>query len=115
MEARIAKERGKWLQRRAGYDNDAHALRQEFGSYTELDELEVASGLVDTGGGHGGHNPRREHGPNPGALVGAAQFQDRRRRSRMLKKPIQRIGRIVLSPLADAVYICNKIKLNYFW
>ena len=31
----------------------------------------------------------------------------------MLKKPIERIGRLVLSLLADRVYICNKIKLNY--
>jgi len=29
------------------------------------------------------------------------------RRNRMLKKPIERIGRLVLSPLADHVYICN--------
>jgi len=34
------------------------------------------------------------------------------RRNRMLKKPIERIVRMVLSPLADRVYICNKIKLN---
>jgi len=31
----------------------------------------------------------------------------------MLKKTIERIGRIVLSLLADGVNICNKIKLNY--
>jgi len=48
-------------------------LRREFGSDMELDELEVASGLVDTGG-HGRQEPRRELGPNPGALVGAVQF-----------------------------------------
>jgi len=29
------------------------------------------------------------------------------RRNRMLKKAIERIGRIVLSPLADGVFICN--------
>jgi len=29
------------------------------------------------------------------------------RRNRMLKKPIERIGRMVLSPVADRVYICN--------
>jgi len=52
-------------------------LRREFGSDTERDELEAAGGLVDTGGGHGRHEPRREYGHNPGALVGAAQFQDR--------------------------------------
>jgi len=51
-------------------------LRREFGSDTELDELEAAGGLVDTGGGHGRQEPRREHGPNLGVLVGAAQFQD---------------------------------------
>ena len=76
MEARIAKERGKRVERTAGYDNDGDALRREFGSDTELDELEAAGGLVDTEGGHDRQEPRREHGPNPGALVGAAQFQD---------------------------------------
>ena len=35
------------------------------------------------------------------------------RRNPMLKKAIERIGRIVLSPRTDRVYICNKIKLNY--
>ena len=76
MEARIAKEWGKRVERTAGYDNAEDALRREFGSDTELDELEAAGGLVDTGGGHGRQEPWREHGPNPGALVGAAQFQD---------------------------------------
>jgi len=78
LEARIAKERGKRVARTAGYDNDEDELRQEFGSDTELDELEAGGGLVDTGGGHGRQEPRREHGPNPGSLVGAAQFQDPR-------------------------------------
>jgi len=76
LEARIAKVRGKLVERTAGYDNDEDALRREFGSDTELDELEAAGGLVDTGGGHGRHEPRREHGPNPGALVAGVQFQD---------------------------------------
>jgi len=60
----------------AGYDNDEDALRREFGSDTELEDQVAAGGLVDTGGGHGGHEPRQEHGPKPGALVGGAQFQD---------------------------------------
>jgi len=30
-----------------------------------------------------------------------------RRRDPMFKKPIERIGRMVLSPVADCVYICN--------
>ena len=50
-------------------------MRQEFGSDTELDELEAAGGLVDTRG-HGRQEPRREHGPKLGVLVGVAQFQD---------------------------------------
>ena len=75
MEARIAKQRGKRVERTAGYYNDEDALRREFRSDTELDELEAAGGLVDTGG-HGRQELRREHGANPGALVGAAQFQD---------------------------------------
>ena len=77
MAARIAKERGKRVERTAGYDNDEEALRREFRSDTELDELEATGCLVDTGAGHGRQEPRREQGPNPGALVGAAQFQDR--------------------------------------
>jgi len=60
----------------AAYDNDEDALRREFGSDTELEDLAAAGGLVDTGGGHGGHEPWQEHGPNLEALVGAAQFQD---------------------------------------
>jgi len=76
LKARIAKERGKPVERTAGYDNDEEALRREFGSNTELDELEAAGSLMDTGGGHGRQEPRREHGPNLGALVSAAQFQD---------------------------------------
>jgi len=77
LEARITKECGKRVERTAGYDNDEDALRREFGSNTELDELEAAGGLMDIGGGHGQHELQREHGPNPGAVVGAAQFQDR--------------------------------------
>jgi len=76
LEARIANERGKRVERTAGYDKDEDAVRREFGSDTELDEMEATGGLVDSGGGHGRQEPRREHGPNPGALVGAAQFQD---------------------------------------
>jgi len=70
------KEQGKRVERTAGYNNNEKALRWEFGSNTELDELEAAGGLVFTGGGHGRHEPQREHGPNPEVLVGAAQFQD---------------------------------------
>jgi len=76
LEARIAKEWGKRVERTAGYDYDEEVLKREFGSDTKLDELQAAGGLVDTGGGHGGQEPRREHGPNPGALFGAAQFQE---------------------------------------
>jgi len=75
LEARIPKERPKRVERTPAYDNDEDVLRREFGSDTELDELEAAGGLVDTGG-HGRQEQRREHGPNPGARVGAAQFQD---------------------------------------
>jgi len=49
LEARIAKQLGKRVERTAGDDNDEDALRREFGSDTELDELEAAGGLVDTG------------------------------------------------------------------
>ena len=75
MEARITKEPGNRVERMAGYDNDKDALRREFGRDTELDELEADGGLVDRGG-HGRHQPRRDHGPNQRVLVGAAKFQD---------------------------------------
>jgi len=58
LEARIAKERGKRVERTVGYDNDEDALRREFGSDTELDELEAAGGLLDTGGVHGWQEPQ---------------------------------------------------------
>jgi len=58
VEARIAKERGKRVERTARYDNNEDALRWKFGSDTELDELETAGGLVDIGGGHGRQEPR---------------------------------------------------------
>jgi len=60
-----------------GYDNDEDALRREFGSDTELDELETAGGRADSGR-HSQREPQREHGANPGALVGAAQFREPR-------------------------------------
>jgi len=71
------KERGKRAGRTVGYDNDEDALRQEFGSYPELDELETA-GRCTASGRHSQHEPQREHWVNPGALVGAAQFQEPR-------------------------------------
>jgi len=39
LEAKIAKERGKPVERMVSYDNDEDALRREFGTDTELDEL----------------------------------------------------------------------------
>jgi len=77
LEAKIAKQRGKRVERTVGYDNDEYALRRGFGSDTELDELETAGGHTDSG------RPsqrvlQREHGANPGALVGAAQFGEPR-------------------------------------
>jgi len=72
-EGKIGKERGKRVERTVGYDNDEDALRREFGSDTELDELETAGGRADSGR-HSQREPQREHGANPRALVGAAQF-----------------------------------------
>ena len=60
-----------------GYDNDEDALRREFGSDTELDELEMAGGRTNSGR-HRQREPQREHTANPGALVGAAQFREPR-------------------------------------
>jgi len=73
LEAKIAKQRGKRVERTVGYDNDEDALRQEFGSDTELDDLETAGGHADSGR-HSQREPQRKHRANPGALVGAAQF-----------------------------------------
>jgi len=39
--------------------------------------LAATGGLMNTGGGHGRHAPRREHGPNLEAVVDAVQFQGR--------------------------------------
>jgi len=72
----MVKERGKRVEMTVGYDNHEDALRRWFASDTEPGELDATGGLMDTGGGHGRQELRREHGPNPGALVGAAQFQD---------------------------------------
>jgi len=72
--AKVAKERGKRVERTVGYDNDENTLRRGFGNDTELDELETAGGRADSGR-HSQREPQREHGANPGALVGAGQFR----------------------------------------
>ena len=69
----MTQEWGKRVERTVGYDNDEDTLRREFGSDTELDELETAGGCADSGR-HSQREPRREHGANLGALVSAAQF-----------------------------------------
>jgi len=75
--AKIGKERGNLVARTVGHHNDEDALRQELGSDTKLDELETASGRTDSGR-HSQREPQREHGANPEALVGAAQFREPR-------------------------------------
>jgi len=77
LEATIAKERGKRVARTVGYDNDEDTLRREFGCDTELNELETAGCRPDSGR-HSQRKPQREHGANPGALVGAVQFREPR-------------------------------------
>jgi len=62
--AKIAKERGNPVDRTVIYDNDEDALKQEFGSDTELDELETAGGRAGSGR-HSQREPQRDHGPNP--------------------------------------------------
>jgi len=49
LEAKIVKERGKWVERMVGYENDEDPLRREFGSDMELDELETAGSHADSG------------------------------------------------------------------
>ena len=75
MEAKIANERGKRVERMVGYDNDEDVLRRGFGSDTELAERETAGGRADSGR-YSQCEPQREHGANPGAPVGAAQFRE---------------------------------------
>jgi len=47
LEARIARERGKQVERTAGYANDAVALRREFGMGPGPGGLESAGGVAD--------------------------------------------------------------------
>ena len=47
MEARIARERGKQVERTTRYSNDEEALRWEFGMGPEPDGLESASGVAN--------------------------------------------------------------------
>jgi len=75
LQAKIAKERGESVQRTVAYHNDEHALRQEFRSDTELDELEMAGGCPDSGR-HSKREPQQKHGANPRPLVGAVQFRE---------------------------------------
>ena len=77
MEAKIAKQRGKQVERTVGYDNEEDRLRREFGSDMELDELEMAGGHGDSGR-HSQCEPQRENAANPEGLVGAAQFPESR-------------------------------------
>jgi len=98
--------------RTVGYDNDDEVLRREFGSYTELDEIETAGGRADSRR-QSQRKPEREHVTNPGALVGWCSSENLGRLNRRLNKPRERIGKMVLSPLADRVYIFNKLKLDY--
>jgi len=48
LEPKITTEQGNWLERTVGYDNDEDALRLDFGSDTELEELETAGGRADS-------------------------------------------------------------------
>ena len=51
LEARIAKEQGKQVERTAGYSNDEEALRREFGIEPAPYEAESAGGVADEGRG----------------------------------------------------------------
>ena len=55
METKIAQERGKRVERTAGYSNDDDALRQEFGIDLEFEISESARGSrADAAGSLGG-------------------------------------------------------------
>jgi len=77
LDTGIVKEPAERVPPTPGYDNDKNTLRREFASDTNLDELEAAGCLMETGEGHGRHELRQEQGPILGTLVGAAQIQDR--------------------------------------
>ena len=47
LEARIARERGKQVERTAGYSNNVEALRREFGMGPGPGGLESAGGVAD--------------------------------------------------------------------
>ena len=47
MEARIARERGKQVERTAGYSNNEEALRREFGMGPGPGGFESAGGVAD--------------------------------------------------------------------
>jgi len=107
LEARIAKEQGKRVERTAGYYNDEDAFGRSLvviQSWMNWRPL-VASWIQeeDMVGRSRGENmdPIREH------WLVQRSSKTLRRRNRRLKKPIERIGRMVLSPLTDPVYICN--------
>ena len=76
MEARIAKEQEKQVERTTGYDNDEDALRREFGSDPEPDESEVAGGPADTGRRYGQREQQRDRGVNLGAWVSAVPLRE---------------------------------------
>ena len=76
LEARIAKEQGKPVERTTGYDNNEDALRSEFGSDPEPDESEVAGGLADTGRRYGQREQQRDRGVNLGARVSAVPLRE---------------------------------------
>lgn len=76
LEGKIAKERGKHVERTAGYSNDEEALRREFGSDPTLEESEAAGGLAARGRGQGQREPQRDQGANPRAPADAALFRE---------------------------------------
>jgi len=60
LEARIAQEWGKRVERKAGYSNDDDALRRELGIDLEPEVSEwTAGGCADLGRQHGQREPQR--------------------------------------------------------
>jgi len=59
LEARIAQERGKHVERMAGYSNNDDALRREFGIDLEPDVSESTSAAVRTSGDKMGSQSRK--------------------------------------------------------
>jgi len=70
LEAKIAQDQGKHVERTAGYSNDDNALRREFGIDLEPEVSESTTGCyTDLGRQHGQWKPQSNQGVDLGGVV----------------------------------------------